>query len=88
MSAGWQTMKPTDSRQDDNTPAPRPARPLQQALDMAAVLMVEHGNRTPRAPLGGSTKSMNGMLIAPSAPPKPDFDTDTAITDRIHMTAK
>ena len=43
LSAGWQTMKPTDSRQDDNTPAPRPARPLQQALDMAAVLMVEHG---------------------------------------------
>jgi hypothetical protein len=31
---------------------------------------------------------MIGMLIAPRAPPKPDFETDTAITDRMHIAAK
>jgi predicted SprT family Zn-dependent metalloprotease len=36
-------MKPTDSGQDDSKLAQRPARPLQQALDLAAVLMDEHG---------------------------------------------
>ena len=46
------------------------------------------GNNTPMAIFGGITKIRIGMLIAPSAPPKPDFEIETANTDRIHISAK
>ena len=46
------------------------------------------GRRTPSASFGGSTNSMIGMLSDPNAPPKPDLEIATAVTDTIQIAQK
>ena len=46
------------------------------------------GSNTPSASFGGITNSRIGVLMEPSAPPNPDLDMASAVTDKKQINQK